>query len=431
MKRLSVWMMISLLAFLLVTMTMPVKGQSAGTFRSSDRIANLSGEISDCVDGVQESGALYHICLPANGSYNNQLLTWGHGYVAFNEPLQLPSEEICFDDICLQLYELVNLLGFGYAASSYSVNGLAVLYGLEDTVDLVNIYTNTVGIPDLNFMAGGSEGGILTTLELERYGYLFDAGLSLCGPIGNFRQQVNYFGDFRVITDYFFPGVMPGDPLDIPDWLIENWDEYFETVVWPILSNPTNQSKLDQLVAVTKVPYDPTNYWPTLEESIRDALWYNVFATEDAAMKFGGNVYDNMGRWYRGSGNDLLLNLSVQRVAGNEQALENMQALETTGVFDKPQVTMHTTLDQQVQYWHETLYGIKVRDAGTADLRLNIRISRYGHCEFTGEEALAAFALTYFMATGQPLDVTPLAEALPHSFDMNAYQQLLSEFTPR
>ena len=39
---------------------------------------------------------------------------------------------------------------------------------------------------------------------------LFSSALAACAPIGSFRQQVNYLGDFRVLFDYYFPGVLPG-----------------------------------------------------------------------------------------------------------------------------------------------------------------------------------------------------------------------------
>ena len=65
-------------------------------------------------------------------------------------------------------------------------------------------------------MTGVSEGGLITALAIEQRPDVFDGGLSTCGPIGDFSQQINYFGDFRVLFDYFFPGVMPGSPISIP-----------------------------------------------------------------------------------------------------------------------------------------------------------------------------------------------------------------------
>jgi hypothetical protein len=32
---------------------------------------------------------------------------------------------------------------------------------------------------------------------------LYLGGLAICGPIGDFGQQINYWGDFRALYDYF------------------------------------------------------------------------------------------------------------------------------------------------------------------------------------------------------------------------------------
>ena len=42
------------------------------------------------------------------------------------------------------------------------------------------------------------------------------AALALCGPVGDFAGQIDYLGDFRVLFDYFFPGVIPGDRWTCP-----------------------------------------------------------------------------------------------------------------------------------------------------------------------------------------------------------------------
>ena len=61
---------------------------------------------------------------------------------------------------------------------------------------------------------------------------------------------------------------------------------------------------------------------------------------------------------------------------------------------------MHTTGDPIVPYWHETLYNAKTLFGGSAFKHLNIPIDRYGHCAFTAQESLAAFAVLRYMVTG-------------------------------
>ena len=74
------------------------------------------------------------------------------------------------------------------------------------------------------YLVGVSQGGLVCTLAVEQNPGIFSGGLSLCGPIGDFRRQINYWGDFRVAFDYFFPNVIPfsdnpdnrSDAVDIP-----------------------------------------------------------------------------------------------------------------------------------------------------------------------------------------------------------------------
>ena len=357
-------------------------------------------------DARQDSGAIYRICMPPAERYNGDLVIWAHGYQAFNEPLGIPEEQLCGvlqgSSICIN--DLANLLGFGFATTSYSRTGLAVLEGLADVVDLVDIYTRKHGQPDHVYLVGASEGGLVTVLGIERYPQVFDGGLAMCGPIGDFNIQPTYYGDFRVVFDYFFPGLIPGSATDIPPSLIQGWDSQWENVILPAVSDPANARTVRQLLRVTGAPFqrgDPN----TILETIHDALWYSVFATDDAIAQLGGQPFDNTSRRYRGSGDDADLNDKVQRVSASPLALDTIEAFyQTSGELDNPVVTLHTTKDQQVPYEHEILYRRKVRDTGNRDLLKSFRIRRYGHCSIKTAEALLGFALLVKQVSNQPLE---------------------------
>ena len=224
---------------------------------------------------------------------------------------------------------------------------------------------------------------------------IFSAGVSTCGPIGNFPGQINYFGDARALFQVFFPGVIPGDPFNPPDELIANWTTYYETTVKPIVFDPARRSALDQWAATARLPFDPADRLTTLETSVKDALRYSVVNLKDAARTIGGFPFDNHNRWYTGSSNDFLLNVFVQRRSADPAALQAMNtAYATTGVLQRPLITMHTTLDQQVPQWHQQLYSLKTLVRGTLyNKHLPITINRYGHCNFTQDDALQSFSL--------------------------------------
>ena len=342
-----------------------------------------------CQDGVLPHGALSRICIPSSG-WNGNLVAYAHGYVAFNEPigfyhLDLPDGT--------NLPNLVQSLGFAFATTSYRENGLAAVDAVDDIRELVESFANVAGqAANKVYLAGVSEGGLVTALAAERTPELFTGALSTCGPIGTFRGQVNYVGDVRAIFDVYFPGVLPGSAIDVPDAVIANW----ETQYLPAITSAVN-AKPDQAKAVLRiahVPFDP-NDATAVARSMTDVLWYAVFATNDASAKLGGNPYDNTSRWYSGSANDLLLNLLVHRYAAAPAALTALGAYETSGQLTIPMITLHTVGDDVIPFAHEPLYAAKAQFSGRGEL-VPLPVLAYGHCNFTSAQVLSSFLLLLF-----------------------------------
>ncbi len=346
-------------------------------------------------DGIQASGALYRICMPP--IWNNHLVVYAHGYVTPTAPLSIPSE-------ANQIAQVANLLGYAVATTSYSTNGLAVVQGKADVIDLVNIFTTQKGAPSRVYLVGASEGGIITALAIEQRPDVFDGGLALCGPYGDFRDQVDYWGDFRLIFDYFFPGLLPGSPISVPQSLMDNWGSYSVTVTQAI-ENPANASLVNQLLNVTHAPTD-TAVPGTAVSTTLSILWYNVFATNDGIAKLGGLPFNNQNpyRAYSGSQNDGQLNQGVPRFSADPAALSEIAAkYETTGQLTVPLVTMHTTGDPIIPYWHAARYRGKTILADNIALHEHIEVVRYGHCNFrTIEEVLPAFNKLVEMVNNPP-----------------------------
>ncbi|MFA6242498.1 MAG: prolyl oligopeptidase family serine peptidase [Candidatus Hydrogenedentales bacterium] len=351
-------------------------------------------------DGTQASGAIYRICMPPDGAWNGGLIVYAHGYMAFNEPFGIPEDQLEFDS-GVSVPGIITGLGYAFAVTSYSVNGLAVKEGLADVVDLVDVFSNTYGAPSPVYIVGVSEGGLVTTLAVEEYPDVFDGGVCGCGPIGDFNIQMRWFGDFRVALDYYFPGILPGSVENVPSWLIDSWEGYYTETVRTALFSPANARKLRQLTAVTRAPFDLFDYRASLENSLRDMLWYTVFATNDANEKLGGQPFDNLGRRYGGVLGAARLNRDVPRYTASETALDEIAAFyQTTGKLERPLVSIHTLWDPQVPYAHMPLYRAKTVRVGSAPQYLHIPIARYDHCEFKENEVLLAFALLVLRVEG-------------------------------
>jgi pimeloyl-ACP methyl ester carboxylesterase len=344
-------------------------------------------------DGVQTSGSIYRICMPPADKYNGNLIIWAHGFQDAGTPVQIPEDQLSIGGVPLPA--LINALGYGFATNSYSKTGLAVRQGMADILDLVDIYTAEQGAPHKVYLTGASEGGVITALLTEQHPEVISAGLAACGPVGSFPYQINYFGDGRLTFDYFFPGLIPGDTFDPPQALVDNWRLYYEFVVKPFVLDVSNRHALEQWVQVAKLPFDANDYLATVEESMRDVLRYAVVNLKDAQTTLGGFPYDNSTRDYTGSDDDALLNQTIARFQADPSALTEMQSFyNTTGVLDNPLITLHTTLDQQVPYTHEKLYMLKTIQSGAYPGRhLNLKIERYGHCNFTVSEAVTGLAL--------------------------------------
>lgn len=337
-----------------------------------------------CATGLLPGGAGSLICVPALG-WNGQLVVFAHGYVDPDEPLgfQLPVLE------GVPLPVVVQSMGFAFAATTYRTNGLAILQGVDDIRLLLTAFRVSHPAPTRTHVVGVSEGGLVATLLAERFPASVSSTVAACAPIGNFRLQINYLGDFRVLFDYFFPGIIPGSAVAIPPAVIDNWETvYVPAVTAALVANPTRAL---ELMRVARAAYDPSNL-ATVVTTTLNVLRYNIKGTNDAAVKLGGNPFGNRLTWYFGSSHDLRLNLQVRRFAASPAAIDAMQAYETDGDLKVPLVTLHTTADEAVPFGHELLYLPKV-DLSERGRFLPIPIARYGHCNFTTNELLASFGL--------------------------------------
>jgi pimeloyl-ACP methyl ester carboxylesterase len=298
--------------------------------------------------------------------------------------------------------DFITSLGYGFATSSYSTNGLAVRQGLADLADVVDIFAKEKGTPGTAYLVGVSEGGLITALAVEGEPEVFHGGLAMCGPYGDFARQINYLGDMRAVFDYFFPGLIPGSAVDIPAWLVTGWDAYYETTVLPQLQDPDNADKVAQLLQVTRTPYDLQEPGAA-EEAIYDVLSYNIVATNDANDKLGGQPFDNQDRVYSGSRDDGRLNREIKRYTATAVALAEIEAgYQTSGELEAPLVMLHTSGDHVVPYWHASRYRAKTITADNIALHDLREVARYGHCQFQATEVLGAFNRLVSMVEDPP-----------------------------
>ncbi len=374
----------------------------------------------DCLFyGEHSEGAAYCITMPPPppyGMWNGDLVIFAHGYVSVNEPVDIPWSQMTFSDGVggvITMPFLLNSMGYAFATTSYSENGLVVQQGIADILDLIAVFEGLVGTPNHIYLVGASEGGLITALAIERHPEAFTGGLAACGPIGSFVGQVNYWGDFRTIFDYFMDGpkseFLPGTAVNIPSSLMKKWDSvYVPRIVSALVADPLNTQ---QLLAVTGAPVDPLDP-NTIGATTLDILWYNVFATNDATKKLGGRPFDNRDRVYTNPLDPAIddqLNAGVQRYKAQASALKEIATYyETSGLLMRPLVTMHTTGDPVVPFWHQEMYTTKVFGNNPLSPFVPIVVERYGHCNFTIPEIVNGFGTVVFLSSGEMPPVPPL-----------------------
>ena len=114
----------------------------------------------------QSGPAAYLVFMPPSNCYNGDMILFAHGYVAPGSPANAWLSQLALPD-GTSLPALVNGLGFGFAASSFSKEGLAILQGIQDTKTLTAIVAGLKIPVQKYFITGASEGGLVTAKSVE------------------------------------------------------------------------------------------------------------------------------------------------------------------------------------------------------------------------------------------------------------------------
>jgi len=320
-------------------------------------------------------------------------------------PLAIPTDEVGGQSV----EGIVAGLGYGYATTSYRDNGLVAADGVDDLDDARGFFEGLNGPAGQAYLIGASEGGLASALSLERSAPGYDAGMVLCAPVGSFKRQIEYFGNFRVLMDAYFPGLVDdgsaatpwipwgaGGDVVIAPGVQANWDAIAQAVAKAAATQPRRMAELLRVAGVAVDLADPT----TVVQSALGVLWYNIFATNDAISKLGGNPFGNALTWYRGSSNDWRLNRTVQRIAADPSAVQALAPFETDGSLEVPGVGMHTTLDPVIPFSQGLSYRFETLLAGVGFAYNFLPIRSYGHCAFEAPQVLAGFSLMVLKARG-------------------------------
>lgn len=337
------------------------------------------------VTGTVGSGARYAFFVP--DTWNGDLVLYVHGFNDPAAPIELPTR----DKIEPLRDELLNL-GYAVGYSSLSANGLAVKEGVIETNQLRGIFASRFGMPNRVYVTGHSLGGLVAINLIEKHPEHYKGALSMCGIIGGSQATVDYVANLRVLFDLFYPGVLPGTVVEIPEG-VDLDTEVIGPIVAAISADPSGALAISQIVQ-TPVPFSDG---AQLVESFVRALAFNFRGFIDILERTHGHLpFDNSKITYSGALPPTVLawiNASVQRYAGDVDALNALQQYyEPLGTLSGPAITLHNYLDPVAPFFHESTYAQKVADAGSWGwLSQRVAGTVYGHCEFSVPEMVEAF----------------------------------------
>lgn len=332
------------------------------------------------IQGEIGPGALYSVSIPA--TWNGDLVVFAHGWMFPSDPVALPDIAPFRDGI--------HARGYGFALSSYSENGFAVRDGVVRTRQVRDIFISKFGQPRRTYLSSGSMGAQVIMRLAQENPRQYDGVLPMCGPMGGSPMEIDYLMNIRVLFDYYYPGVIPGDAVHVPAGLDFGAD-VVPAVVEAILANP---ARAIELAGVDQVDIHYADFGELIE-SILTGLFFNTlpdFMGDLRERTHGHDYFDNTRVVYTGSGDDAALNAGVGRFAAAPDALEFLRHwYQPDGKLTMPVLTVHTTRDPVVPRLHDVAFQAAVAAAGNSNLLVQRFIDVFGHCSEDWADDLTAF----------------------------------------
>lgn len=356
----------------------------------------LPGLEAEQLWGVHQ-GAGYRIEVPA--AWNGALVMWVHGYRSSDEGVEL---ELTVDNPPIRAWLLAQ--GYAWAASSFSKNNYDVTVGAQDTHALTKLFNGLIGKPHRVYIAGVSMGGHVIATMIEQWPKTYAGALPMCGVLGDYAL-FDYLLDFNVVSQALVGVQAQYPPSD--DFLsatVPLVKANLEVIpgTFPFTLNTQGQSlaaAIQQQTGGQRPLFDQGFlFWNGV---VPGDFLFGLGTEGDIMTRVRGVAVDNVERVYQFDADPALtpqeaaLNDAVLRVARDHQArhpngLTNVPAV--SGEIQIPVLTLHTLGDLFVPVSMEQIYAARVAAHGASDRLVQRAIRDLGHCAFTGDEIITAFA---------------------------------------
>jgi dienelactone hydrolase len=278
--------------------------------------------------------------------------------------------------------------GYAFAASSYSSNGWAVKEGLIQTHALRDVVDEHFGEPTRAYIAGSSMGGGITIGLVENFHSQYAGGLAMCGILAGADQTLDYVLGARAVFDYYYPGAIRGDTLDVPADL-DPFGEVVPAVIGAVFADPAGAF---ELAAVDQLDIVAADFGELVNTLLVRLSTHALALPELLERTNGASPFDNTIVDYSGTSDDVGLNLGIGRFSSEPSGeLYYQHYYEPDGRLQVPVIAMHTTRDPLVPAANLTAYETRVAEAGKSDWLVTQTVDRFGHCSFTDAELDTAF----------------------------------------
>jgi len=387
-----------------------------------------SGPWTRVVEGETGPGSLYALYIPAN--WNGDAIYYAHG---IRPPVPFAPISLDDQDNFFAVRDALGGLGYAFAYSSFSENGLAVKDGAQRTHQLRGLLSSELhGQPQRNYLAGYSLGALIA-LELgERFPTEYAGVLAMCGMVGGTPLELQYVGDVRALFDFYYPGVLPGNVISVPSlpMTVAELQGRVITAITPTASNPQAPLGLYAIASTAQTPLafapigsvgDPSSpAFQSLVGSLITALYYQLLGTPDVVSRtHGHSPYGNRGRNY-------VVGTPVVPVAALTPVIASMIAASNapntgvtrydvtpdaqnyldnnyvpTGSLRIPVLSVHNLWDPLVPFFHESGLASAALSAGGSSNLLQRSVPNYGHCNFPTPLVVSSFqSLADWVTTG-------------------------------
>lgn len=359
---------------------LPLAPPDVGSSSASRLLTTSSTLWTNEITGTTADGAEYGIFVPIG--WNGDVVYYAHGIVPPLAPVSLPGPADW--DNAQALRDALGQAGYAVVYSSFSENGYAIKDGIQRTHQLRGLFTSKVGRPRRSFLLGHSLGAQVVQALAETYPGQYDGALAMCGVLGGTRLQTDYIGHVRTLFDFFYPGVLPGNTMEMPTVITDVTTQIQNPVIGAVMANPTGFG----LIAASNQVQLAGNNTLELLTSLVNALAYHAIGVNDLLARTHGHVlFDNSNTVYNSAfypdAYYKAANDGVARYTATPDAIAWLDhSYEPTGDLRIPMITLHKTRDRLVPFRHEAAYEKRVVAANAKGNLLQRSDDSFGHCDF-------------------------------------------------